>query len=152
MTPVQELAAAFIEEINFLLSPEEIQEVNRKNETWEHCATHEFCDPNEAMAAAYFRMYAKHIDASDDMDLINDAWTLARKQQFSLYLVNHAIAVDDLREWAQTFAEEFPNQESDNQVTFDYIMDLADKLENYTASALEYSEIVFHLNQKRGLS
>ena len=70
------------------LTTEELQEINDKNAdyrmgigTW--CATHEYCDPNQAMinALAHFGIDID-FDNEEHINLINDAWKLANDNKF----------------------------------------------------------------------
>ena len=70
------------------LTAEELQEINDKNAdyrmgigTW--CATHEYCDPNQAMINA-FEHFGIDIDFDNEehINLINDAWKLANDNKF----------------------------------------------------------------------
>ncbi|MCE9555407.1 MAG: hypothetical protein K8T91_18815 [Planctomycetes bacterium] len=62
---------------------ETIAEINRRNSTPEYhdcCATHDFCDPNQAMVEALRALALEFHPAL--IGLINEAWTLAQQRQF----------------------------------------------------------------------
>jgi len=80
-TPGQ-IADEFCRILNDWLKPDEIAEINRRNALPEYrglCATHDFCDPNQAMidAGAIFTI---EFDArfNEDVALINAAWDIAK--------------------------------------------------------------------------
>ena len=68
MVDAQKLANQFIFVIGEWLTPEEIAEVNRLNagEEITVCHTHDFCDANMAMDAAFQTVVGHSIDADDD--------------------------------------------------------------------------------------
>jgi len=70
--------------LNERLGPSEIREINRRNALQEFtggCASHDFCDPNEAMADALAEF---GIEFHPDLcDLVNLAWDLAKERQFA---------------------------------------------------------------------
>jgi hypothetical protein len=77
------LAERFCKILNQWLSDEEIQEINDRNSTPEYeglCASHDFCDPNQAMADAleslglYFHPTL--------CEVINAAWDLSKSSNF----------------------------------------------------------------------
>lgn len=78
------IAIAFVDKIREWLSEEERAEVVRRNRLPEYraigaCATHDFCDANEAMAPAFAEVTGHEIDAESqaDADLWGAAWDLA---------------------------------------------------------------------------
>jgi hypothetical protein len=83
-----DLAVAFCEVLNKWLTPDEIREVNRLNATSEYtncCATHNYCDSNQAMLDALEEFGIEGFDANDEKltALINEAWELAIKWNFN---------------------------------------------------------------------
>jgi hypothetical protein len=89
MDPPEKLARAFAAIIREWLTPEELQAViesNARPENAEFCATHEYCDPNVAMSAAFYEV-AGHplrfgVLPGGDMALVNAAWDLAKQNHF----------------------------------------------------------------------
>ena len=83
---VIELSEVFTGIIIQWLTSEEIKEVNRKNAITgdSSCATHEYCDPNEAMYQAFKSVKGREINYEDgeDIELMNRAWAMSKKQQF----------------------------------------------------------------------
>jgi len=84
-----QLANAFSKVLNEWLSTEDISEINRRNSTPEYyvfelCATHDFCDPNQAMIDAYKSIFGREpsVQNKKDNELINKAWDLAKKAGF----------------------------------------------------------------------
>jgi hypothetical protein len=83
----QELAEAFCRVINEWLDAETLAEVNRRNALPEYegcCATHDFCDPNQAMldALAEFGIEFEGSHQQELLRLMNEAWTIAREGGF----------------------------------------------------------------------
>lgn len=79
---VPKLAGAFYATLTEWLTADELAEVRRRNATPEYagvCASHDFCDANEAMEEAFRKVLgpvpARNEDATP---LWNAAWTLAR--------------------------------------------------------------------------
>lgn len=90
MENVELISAEFSKILNNWLTPEEIEGVNLKNKTDEYikqgfCATHEHCDPNEAMIQALSK-YGFEFDPQDErqMKLINKAWALSKQREFKV--------------------------------------------------------------------
>src|SRR5688500_6323432 len=84
-TPSPErLSEEFCRILNEWLDPSEIREINRRNALPEYtgcCASHDFCDPNQAMADA---LEVFGIEFHPELcDLINAAWDLAKGRQFA---------------------------------------------------------------------
>ena len=82
------LANKFSSILREWLTAEELQEINDKNAEYKangepHCATHEYCDPNQAMINA-FEHFGIDIDFDNEehINLINDAWKLANDNKF----------------------------------------------------------------------
>src|SRR5688572_31563814 len=91
------LASRFCEIINEWLHPKQLAEVNRRNKTPDYvqcCATHDFCDPNEAMAQAFREVMGRECllpmnepgeaELQADCDLMNEAWTIAKARGFKV--------------------------------------------------------------------
>jgi hypothetical protein len=79
------LANAFIDELNKVLSPSQITQINTLNRFYEDsCATHEFCDPNECMAMAFIKAFGTDIMMNNQqhVKIANEAWSLAKKHKF----------------------------------------------------------------------
>ncbi len=80
------VAAEFCSVLHRWLDPATITEINRRNATPEYgmsCATHDFCDANQAMIDALHSFgleFDHHL-----MALINAAWHLARERQFAIH-------------------------------------------------------------------
>ena len=71
------------------LIPEKLYEVNLRNKEQSYiengcCATHDFCDPNQAMIDAYKTIFGKEPSTQSQKDntIINNAWTIASTAQF----------------------------------------------------------------------
>jgi len=89
------LAEAFREVIAEWLSPEDRKEIDRRNRMPEYaaagaCATHDFCDANVAMAAAWERLTGKEFlhgttEAEDEQEMRvwGEAWDLAVRKRFA---------------------------------------------------------------------
>jgi len=81
--PADALAAEFFRVLREWLTPEELAEINRRNSTPEYsesCASHDFCDPNQAMADA-LAAFGMEFDPSM-CEYIYHAWTIARNSGF----------------------------------------------------------------------
>ena len=91
------VAREFCRILSEWLTPEQMREVITKNATPEYagcCATHDYCDPNQAMLDAFT---ACGHDCTDegDADLQDDeflsaweiAWTLAKSAEFDSALI-----------------------------------------------------------------
>ncbi len=84
--PPKAIADAFCRILNDWLTSAQIAEVNRRNAMPKYegcCATHDFCDPNQAMidAGALFGIQFD-IRFNEDVDLINAAWELAKSRGY----------------------------------------------------------------------
>lgn len=89
---VERLAAAFWDEIRRAFTKPEIAKIRRRNRAYDAagsdaCATHDFCDANEIMLAAFQREFCRQplfLDdvgedaAHPDFDLWNRAWERTR--------------------------------------------------------------------------
>ena len=79
----EELADRFSIVLRAWLTKAELAEAVRRNATPEYgkcCATHDFCDANEAMALA---MEGSGLDWMEDGGRIDTAWTMARNNKFA---------------------------------------------------------------------
>ncbi len=86
-TTTTKLAKEFSAILRSWLTPEQLTEINQKNETAAYTnadATHDYCDPNQAMIDAFEKVFGKEIDfqSDEDSEIINAAWALARKNKF----------------------------------------------------------------------
>lgn len=79
------LSSEFSRILREWLSPEELAEINLRNSTPEYsgcCASHDFCDPNQAMVDALevfgLDFHPKHCD------LVNEAWGIASRSGFQI--------------------------------------------------------------------
>ncbi len=80
----EQLCDQFCRILNEWLDPPTVGEINRLNSLPEYagcCASHDFCDPNQAMADA---LETFGVEFHPDLcDLINEAWDQARERQFA---------------------------------------------------------------------
>lgn len=96
---VIELSNNFSEIINQWFTPEQLEEVNRLNQTDEYsncCATHDFFDTNEAMAEAFIKTFGKPFTFYNDEEpetekqneidtnYFNAAWDMSKGNFFKL--------------------------------------------------------------------
>lgn len=81
------LALAFRKEIAAALPRSERLTIDDRNKTQEYlecCATHDFCDANVYMEAAYRKIFKKPTAFNDETtQLMNAAWDLAKSDGFS---------------------------------------------------------------------
>lgn len=87
MNDVQKLTEAFISEVraDSDLAPH-LKEIDRRNKAAQFgCATHDFCDANMVMLAAFQSAFGREMDfdSQPDCDLTNAAWDAAIKEGFS---------------------------------------------------------------------
>jgi len=97
----KEVAVAFARELRKELTTVDFREVIRRNKTPEYaslcCASHDFCDANMVMHAAFERLGLKtyvDMEPNDDgtetpeqlaaMDLWNAAWDIAKVSNFKI--------------------------------------------------------------------
>lgn len=86
--PTETLAKSFSNVLNEWLTKEEMATVIERNQTPEYqdgsCATHDFCDANQAIIDAFEKEAGRELDTQDedDMKLIQKAWDLARDNNF----------------------------------------------------------------------
>lgn len=90
MSEAQELAHRFAAVLKAWLTPAEFAEMQRRNSHDPRyiglcCASHDFCDANMAMDAAWRAVRGVSIDADDDAQvaLWNEAWDIARTRYLS---------------------------------------------------------------------
>lgn len=81
------LSAKFTEILNQWLTKKELNEIRKRNKQPDYetcCATHDFCDPNEAMAEAWVTVFGKEGDWRKDrtMNIINKAWVMSKQKEF----------------------------------------------------------------------
>jgi hypothetical protein len=88
LTKAELLANGFSEIINDWI-PDKMYEINLRNKepqykTRNWCATHDFCDPNQAMIDAFKKLYNKELSTTNKkhLELINHAWNLAKTNDF----------------------------------------------------------------------
>jgi hypothetical protein len=84
----EKLADEFCRILNEWLTPEEFAEINRRNATAKYqglCATHDFCDPNQAMCDAE-AVLGIELDCrfNEDIALMDAAWDIAKKRGFAI--------------------------------------------------------------------
>lgn len=80
------IAKQFIANIQRWLTIEERAKVDDRNKIdRDSCATHDFCDANVAMNAAFLSVTGREIDLQNqtEIDLWSDAWGHAIEQEFS---------------------------------------------------------------------
>lgn len=86
---IETLAATFSSVITDWLSAADIDAINTINARPGYvksnlCASHEFCDANEAMLQACTALdYAPDIANDDDTALLNAAWNIAKQCEFN---------------------------------------------------------------------
>ena len=81
----EDLASEFCRVLNDWLGADTLQEINRRNALPEYescCASHDFCDPNQAMLEA-METFGVGFEP-DQCGLINAAWDHARIQHFQI--------------------------------------------------------------------
>ena len=104
----KDLAVEFIRVVRSQLTPEEINDVVRKNRTEEYigcCATHDYVDANELMNTAYVNLTGNDIDTGNSMNLIftGRAWDMAKAAGFDESMIRES--------------EKFPAQFTDDDLT-----------------------------------
>ena len=86
MPSVVQVCLAFISEIKKSLSADQIAEIISRNKDYEDgiCSSHDFCDANQCMLDAWTKLgQPMNFQAEDQMSITDQAWTLARKGEFS---------------------------------------------------------------------
>ena len=91
---INTISVEFIKVINEWFTPEQLEEVNRRNalpEMQGNCATHDFYDTNMAMDEAFTKVMGKELDFQNDDHLFlwNEAWDLAKANKFKLDTNEH---------------------------------------------------------------
>lgn len=82
-TQTIQLANRFAALIREWLTEDELAEVVEANAADPHyCATHDYCDPNEAMIQAFVEVMGRDLDPIADEAAINAAWSAARAAEF----------------------------------------------------------------------
>ena len=88
MTPTTEaVAARFCAILRSWLSPQQLQEINEENRLNPgFCATHDYCDPNQAMIDAWEIESGREWSSEDGecYEITEAAWPKARESGFSL--------------------------------------------------------------------
>lgn len=86
MTKTEQLSQEFSEIIRGWLTDDELAEVIRRNATPEYegdCATHDFCDPNQAMLCGWEKVFPAHdIFSDENMYIGRQAWNLSKYKNF----------------------------------------------------------------------
>lgn len=81
------LALAFSRHLRSRLTVEQMAHVVTRNETyaWHTCASHDFCDANMVMLAAWKETQPQEIDLQSDADTLlwNQAWQIAKASEFN---------------------------------------------------------------------
>ena len=96
---INALSAAFNTILNEWLTPKQLTRVNQRNLTDKYkdaCATHDFCDPNEAMLQAFNKLFEREFvfynedikgkEKQSELDNadFNAAWQISKKNQFKI--------------------------------------------------------------------
>lgn len=89
MEQITLLSAEFSKVIREWLTEEELQkaiELNNSEKYKNCCATHDFCDPNEAMLQAFEKVQGRELNfqSEEDSILVDQAWTKAKENKFYL--------------------------------------------------------------------
>lgn len=91
LSQLSELSVNFSKILNEWLTQEEITSINQLNSTQEYlesdsCASHEFCDSNQAMVEAFEKVYNREPDTriDSDVEIINQAWAISKQNQFKI--------------------------------------------------------------------
>lgn len=88
-TGVAALAAAFAAAIVDSMMPSELEGVNAKNKRNGYadavCATHDYCDANQAMLDALENLNIEYDpNSQSQVDLVNGAWAMAKRADFDV--------------------------------------------------------------------
>lgn len=88
MTPTTEaVAARFCAILQSWLSPQQLEEINTENRLNPgFCATHDYCDPNQAMIDAWEIESGREWSSEDAecYEITEAAWPMARRSGFSM--------------------------------------------------------------------
>ena len=80
------LAIEFSGVLKEWLTTDELKAINEENKKRNDntCATHDYCDSNQAMIDAYFLVFGKEPDINADFnfDITNAAWDIAKQNNF----------------------------------------------------------------------
>ncbi|WP_310530755.1 hypothetical protein [Novosphingobium sp.] len=90
----ERLAYEFREELARTVTPEQWREIQRRNGLPEYagpiCASHDFCDANEVMAAAFAKVMGRDALPDDDSGMTDSdcelwgaAWAIAKREHLS---------------------------------------------------------------------
>lgn len=84
---VEAIAYVFASNLKAILTDKQLATVKKRNEKLMFtgsCATHDFCDANMPMEAAFEEVMKRGSapDSDDDMDLWNEAWQMAKEADF----------------------------------------------------------------------
>lgn len=85
MPTARQLAAEFSRVLRTWLTDKEFHEITEKNRDGDQacCATHEYCDPNQAMLDAMEKLGMEYDPSSQKQtDLTNLAWDIAKRAGF----------------------------------------------------------------------
>lgn len=89
ITLSESIAKEFSQYIRWWLSGEELTKVIARNKTPKYkglCATHDFCDGNDAMLLGFQKIMGRDPDVSaegnEDMKLMEKAWDIAKENNF----------------------------------------------------------------------
>ena len=86
----RELAQEFAVRMHYELSPKEIAKINQLNDLEQSpyiCHSHDLLDANMVMAWAFDSLFDREydMDNNDDTWLWNNAWEIAKNDQFAVY-------------------------------------------------------------------
>jgi len=86
---VEQLSYRFSVILRFWLSDLEIDTINKRNASQlyrekGYCATHEFCDSNQAMLDALEKFGITWDQPGDHEELIEAAWTMSKNNKFEI--------------------------------------------------------------------
>lgn len=93
---IDKLAHVFADLLKEQLTREQIDAINRRNASLEYgtnvCASHDFCDANMVMDAAFSRLFGRQIRMHEDDDLAawNIAWSIAKDNAFFTEIPDNA--------------------------------------------------------------
>jgi hypothetical protein len=64
---------------------DDVRELNRHETDGQICHSHDFCDANMTMYAAFLDLFGRVMDltSQEDMDLVNAAWDKAKQNEFA---------------------------------------------------------------------
>lgn len=84
---IEHISAKFSEIVRTEFNGQELDNVNELNKHSDYkecCATQDYCDANELMAAAFEYVMKREINLQDqnDIELWNNAWDMSKENQF----------------------------------------------------------------------